>query len=429
MEDKPTPRQVNFTGLRRRPNYEEIVEELEEPKNKGKLKLPNRNAKQIRDSHFLTQLDGISMVELQEQSFNHQKEVEKEHRIREAAYQTNKSTSEVRATQTQQQPPQTFDIATGDDPMEATSEVIGDVQTTMEETEQARKQNIINLIEHNMGEATTQGHQLAHQMAQAQSAPMPPQQSQSASSSTNPVVEQPVRKTSGAFTQMLEENKTIGKQKVIKTIGDKQPTRGRPKQSAKQAPPPVPVPEVTIEALMEDRAVSEPPKSRSRSRSQQPRQGQMKPNNPIITDDPMPEAKKRETEPTPEPKRKAKAKPSPSQPASASTEPAIVDTPPAEKKGSTAKRVSKRASSEPPPETERPPHKALRVAPSKANIEILYEVLQNAKNKNLLSVSDISSYLKAYDNYIDAHKAKNKEETEKALKELRAIYKTVYKQV
>ena len=77
MEDKPTPRQVNFTGLRKRPNYEEIVEELEDPKNKDKLKLPNRNAKQIRDSHFLTQLDGISMVELQEQSFNHQKEVEK----------------------------------------------------------------------------------------------------------------------------------------------------------------------------------------------------------------------------------------------------------------------------------------------------------------------------------------------------------------
>ena len=76
METKP-PRQVNFTGLRKRPNYEEIVEELNDPDNKGKLKLPNRNAKQLRDSHFLTQLDGISMVELQEQSLNHQKEIEK----------------------------------------------------------------------------------------------------------------------------------------------------------------------------------------------------------------------------------------------------------------------------------------------------------------------------------------------------------------
>ena len=41
------------------------------------------------------------MVELQEQSLNHQNEVEKEHRIREAPYKTNTSTSEVRATQTQ----------------------------------------------------------------------------------------------------------------------------------------------------------------------------------------------------------------------------------------------------------------------------------------------------------------------------------------
>ena len=31
-KDKPTPRQVNFTGLRKRPNYEDIVEELEDPK-------------------------------------------------------------------------------------------------------------------------------------------------------------------------------------------------------------------------------------------------------------------------------------------------------------------------------------------------------------------------------------------------------------
>jgi hypothetical protein len=140
METKP-PRQVNFTGLRKRPNYEEIVEELNDPDNKGKLKLPNRNAKQLRDSHFLTQLDGINMVELQEQSLNHQKEIEKEHIIREIASKTNQSTSEVRATQTQSKPPQTFDMTT-DDPMETTAEVIGDVQADMTATEKQESKTL-----------------------------------------------------------------------------------------------------------------------------------------------------------------------------------------------------------------------------------------------------------------------------------------------
>jgi hypothetical protein len=140
METKP-PRQVNFTGLRKRPNYEEIVEELNDPDNKGKLKLPNRNAKQLRDSHFLTQLDGISMVELQEQSLNHQKEIEKEHIIREIASKTNQSTSEVRATQTQSKPPQTFDMTT-DDPMETTAEVIGGVQADMTATEKQESKTL-----------------------------------------------------------------------------------------------------------------------------------------------------------------------------------------------------------------------------------------------------------------------------------------------
>ena len=51
----------------------------------------------------------------------------------------------------------------------------------------------------------------------------------------------------------------------------------------------------------------------------------------------------------------------------------------------------------------------------------------------MLSADDISTYLKAYDEFKDAPKIKNKIEREsakaKALKELRAIYKTVYRLV
>ena len=162
-----------------------------------------------------------------------------------------------------------------------------------------------------MGEATTQGHQMAHDMAQAQSAPMPPQQSQSSSSSSVPVVSAPV--VSPPQQQIMGEVTTqhplMGEEtakprrgrppKVIQTIGDK-PTRdkSRPKNKplpqipTRQTPPPIP--EVTLEEIMEDtRPQSVPPKARSRSRSQQPRQGQMKQTTPAVVDEPMPETKKR----------------------------------------------------------------------------------------------------------------------------------------
>ena len=152
-----------------------------------------------------------------------------------------------------------------------------------------------------MGEATTQGHQMAHDMAQAQSAPMPPQQSQSSSSSSVPVVSAPV--VSPPQQQIMGEETAKPRRgrppKVIQTIGDK-PTRDKSRPNNKPLPQiptrqtPPPIPEVTLEEIMEDtRPQSVPPKARSRSRSQQPRQGQMKQTTPAVADEPMPETKKR----------------------------------------------------------------------------------------------------------------------------------------
>jgi hypothetical protein len=68
--------QVNYTGLRKRPNFEEIVDYL--ANKQEKVKYPDREAKQIRNHPYLTQLDGVGMFEMQEQQENAWKEQEKE---------------------------------------------------------------------------------------------------------------------------------------------------------------------------------------------------------------------------------------------------------------------------------------------------------------------------------------------------------------
>ena len=81
---------------------------------------------------------------------------------------------------------------------------------------------------------------------------------------------------------------------------------------------------------------------------------------------------KREAGPPPEPKRKTRAHASPSQP----TEPAIVDKPPTETKGSTT-----RTSSEPPPETPPDTKETIARTTIKAYIQTLREILQTAKTE------------------------------------------------
>jgi hypothetical protein len=68
--------QINYTGLRKRPTFEGIVDYL--ANGQEKTKYPNREAKQIRNHPYLTQLDGIGMFEMQEQQENAWKEQEKE---------------------------------------------------------------------------------------------------------------------------------------------------------------------------------------------------------------------------------------------------------------------------------------------------------------------------------------------------------------
>ena len=233
-----------------------------------------------------------------------------------------------------------------------------------------------------MGEATTQGHQMAHDMAQATSAPIPPQQSQSSSSSSVPVVSAPV--VSPPQQQIMGEETAKPRRgrppKVIQTIGDKQP-RSTSRPTHKQLPQiptrqtPPPIPEVTLDAIMEDTKPQSVPPLKARSKR----------NIPAVADEPMPESKK-ETQSHHQSLNKKQKQNHHHQNLN--------------KKQNhhhqnphhhllnlqlwinqcllLKRKKGKRASSE-PPETEIPP--ILKIPPSKAGIQILYEVLQNAKNK------------------------------------------------
>ena len=63
----------------------------------------------------------------------------------------------------------------------------------------------------------------------------------------------------------------------------------------------------------------------------------------------------------------------------------------------------------------------------------MYEVIQTAKNRNLLTPDDISKYLKAYDNFKGARKIKDEKERESVKKQskedMKQIYTNVYKQI
>ncbi len=70
-------------GLQRRDKYEEIVDYLEH--GQEKIRYPNRRAKQMRESPYLTQLDGEGMMDMHVQQLNAMKEQQKEHAIRKIA--------------------------------------------------------------------------------------------------------------------------------------------------------------------------------------------------------------------------------------------------------------------------------------------------------------------------------------------------------
>ena len=66
-----TNRQINHTGLRPRPQFEQIVDYLEN--GQERVKFPDREAKFIREHPFMTQLDFFDMQEEEKKAWEEQK--------------------------------------------------------------------------------------------------------------------------------------------------------------------------------------------------------------------------------------------------------------------------------------------------------------------------------------------------------------------
>lgn len=104
---------VNYRGLKPRQTYEEKINYLQS--SQDIIMYPNREAKRIRNSPYLTQLDGIGMSILEEQQMNRFKEEEKEIEIKKLANASTQSYPELKTQSSMQTPSrvsQFFNIST-----------------------------------------------------------------------------------------------------------------------------------------------------------------------------------------------------------------------------------------------------------------------------------------------------------------------------
>ena len=66
---------MNPIGLKRKPTYEEVIDYI--LRDSDIIRYPNRFAKQIRDSPWLTQLDGEGMRQMEQHQIEQMKEMQK----------------------------------------------------------------------------------------------------------------------------------------------------------------------------------------------------------------------------------------------------------------------------------------------------------------------------------------------------------------
>ena len=85
-------------NLRRKPTYNELINylEFEQPK----IKYPNRNATFLRNSPYLSQFDGDSWIDLEEQENNINKEKLKEMEVRRLASDAGRTAQALRSSKT-----------------------------------------------------------------------------------------------------------------------------------------------------------------------------------------------------------------------------------------------------------------------------------------------------------------------------------------
>lgn len=140
---------VNYNGLRLRPTYEETINYLQN--SQEIIKYPDRLAKQIRNSPYLTQLDGVGMSILEEQQMNRLKEEEKQIELKRLANASTQSYSELRTLSSMQAPSkisQFFNISTPKAPSVVSSSsndlaTITDMEAANADESRKKKEQVI----------------------------------------------------------------------------------------------------------------------------------------------------------------------------------------------------------------------------------------------------------------------------------------------
>ena len=156
---------VKYAGLHKRDSYEGLIDYLENKQEK--LKLPNRDAKFVRDSPQYQQLLNEGFVEVEKQQINKIKEEQEEHAVIRTANDTNETAKEVKvvASQTDKpliiptksagsQSPQLFDM-TVNDKMTKVKQDIESVENTQQQNTQQQKQNISNILQNHLQHQAT----------------------------------------------------------------------------------------------------------------------------------------------------------------------------------------------------------------------------------------------------------------------------------
>jgi hypothetical protein len=148
MIPKSQNRVINYSGLRQRPQMEQLVDYLEN--GQERVKFPDREAKFIRNHPFMTHLDFFDMQEDQERAWEEQKREREAQRI---SKETQRSAAEVRSEASQTDTAKVLDKATdaGTQFYDISDE--RDRMTSDEKTRQEQQQeNIRRKVEHNLGE-------------------------------------------------------------------------------------------------------------------------------------------------------------------------------------------------------------------------------------------------------------------------------------
>ena len=162
---KPTRAQM-FNGLRKRPTYEEISQEINP--DKTKVIYPNRDATFLRQDPRMTQMDGVGFFEsMKDQEEATIKEQRKETTMRQMAKDSGEGLTETKIKHGQKEP-QRFDISKDDEPMEAHEAKLTDEEKYKKERTQVKKDKMKEHLRKNLSKKKTTEDEFMKQTEQNQ---------------------------------------------------------------------------------------------------------------------------------------------------------------------------------------------------------------------------------------------------------------------